>query len=141
MYEPGVRPIGGHFIDEKRSRRLAVASGVGKILLAEAAQVRGTQIRDRLYQRGLAIRLAGAGEFTCNSGKGGQLHGAFDRRVARENLFEQGGTGSRQAYDEYGFCRRCTRLACGKKISAVLPLAPADVPGVFLRAIRMQRSA
>ena len=88
---PAYDHVSGHFIDEKRRRRLAVASGVGKILLAEAAQVGGTQIRDRLDKRGLAIRLGSAASFTrAICGKSGQLHGAFNRRVARDNLFEQG---------------------------------------------------
>jgi hypothetical protein len=95
-----VQEIVRHLVDEERRIGLALDPRVPQITFAEGAQRIGIHpfqhivVRHGLADAGLAAQFAG------DRGDLRQLHGAFDRGVAGQDLLEQGGTGARQADDE-----------------------------------------
>ena len=87
-----------HLVDEQRRAGLALYAGAIQILPAELGESLHGQFRQHIViARG---RLGAATQRAGHRDDLRQFHGAFNRGMARENLFEQGRTGTRQTDDE-----------------------------------------
>src|SRR5205807_4238047 len=103
--EADVQEVVGQLVDEVRSPGLALDARAREVLFAQPAQLLGGARREYLRVAWAAVsRLRPDAVSECRHV--GQLHGAFDLRVARENLLDQRRASPRQSDDEDRVGRR-----------------------------------
>src|SRR6266853_1679421 len=116
VYESQVQEIVWQLVDEEGAAVLALDSGAREIVLTERAQLGRLQGRQS-FRVAHAVGPARAHRMG-HGGNVGQLHGAFDLRVTRQDLLDERGARAWQADDEdrirVGSALVCT---CGEELA------------------------
>ena len=100
MDQAEMQEVVRHLVDEQRCGSLALDTRVLEIAFAEFAQGIGVEAEHHVVVWHRLAGVALAAQVTRDRGDLGQLHRAFDGRMAGQDLLDQGRAGARQADDE-----------------------------------------
>jgi hypothetical protein len=101
-----MREVVRHLVDEDRRGGLALDAGLREISRPERMQLLGGEFLERARIGAASAARGARANHARQHGDVGQLHGAFDARVRRQDLLDERGAGARQAHHEYRIRRR-----------------------------------
>ena len=136
-----VHEVVRHLVDEERPAELAMDARALEVLRTERAQLIGAHARERVVIGAHTAARARA-ERARDRDDLGQLHRAFDGRVAGEDLLDQRRAGARQPDDEDRIGRiRAHAFARAEEIGRVLLAHARKTRAGVVRAVRHLREA
>ena len=118
MNEADVGEVVRHLVNEEWSAKAPVNARAREVLVAKNLHSRRIQTRQRLWVVGTVAPFHLASKPSRERDDVGQLHRAFDERVAPENLLDQSRAGARQTDDKNCIRRgRAPGATCGKELA------------------------